>query len=106
MSSPILGLNLGRFCVDKAFSFETLDILFDSILAHSGGISYCGIAWMALKSFSILAVHQIGIYDDFARRQVEIEDGFRQRKIIAGDITFVGIVVQQLDTSCVKKFCF
>jgi hypothetical protein len=48
---------------------------------------------MALKCFPILAVHEEGIYDDLSGRQVKVEDGFRQRKIIAGVISFLGVVV-------------
>ena len=93
MRSTVLGLDLGRLGVDEAFSFKALDILSHRVLAHTCSIAYRAVAWMALKGFPILAVHEESIYDDLSGRQVKVEDGFRQRKIIAGDISFVGVVI-------------
>lgn len=102
MRSAVLGLDLGWLCVDEALSFKALHIFSHSVLTHTCGITYCGVARMALKGFPILAVHEKSIYYDLSGRQVKVEDGFRQWKIIAGVISFLGVVVKQWDTSCVK----
>ena len=102
MRSTILGLDLGWLCVDEALSFKALHVLSHGVLTHACGIAYCGVARMALECFPILAVHEERIYNDLSGRQVKIEDGFRQWKIIAGVITFLGVVVKQWDTSCVE----
>ena len=93
MRSAVLGLDLGWLCVDEAFSFKALHVLSHGVLTHACGIAYSGVARMALECFSILAVHKEGIYDDLSGRQVKVEDGFGQWKIIAGDISLVGIVI-------------
>ena len=102
MRSAILGLDLGWLCVDEAFSFKALHVLSHGVFAHACGIAYCGVARMALKGFPILAVQEESIYNYLSGRQVKIEDGFGQRKIIAGVISFLGVVVKQWDTSCVE----
>ena len=89
MHSAVLGLDLGWFCVDEALSFKALHVLSHGVFAHACGIAYCGVARMALECFPILAVHEEGIYDDLSGRQVKVEDRFRQRKIIAGVISFL-----------------
>ena len=93
MRSAILGLDLGWLCVDEAFSFKALDILSHRVLAHACSVAYRSVAWMALKGFPILAVHEESIYNYLSGRQFKVEDGFGQRKIIAGDISLVGIVI-------------
>ena len=104
--SSILRLDLGWFCVDKPFPFKALNIFFHCVFAHAGRTSYRTVAWMTLKCLSIFAVHKIGIDYYFTCRQVKIEDGFRQRKVIAGVISFLGIVVKQTCTSCGSLICF
>ena len=102
MRSAVLSLDLGWLCVDEALSFKALNVFSHGVFAHACGITYCGITRMALKCFPILAVHEESVYNYLSGRQVKVEDGFWQRKIIAGVITFLGVVVKQWDTSCVE----
>ena len=93
MRSAVLSLDLGWLCVDEALSFKALHVLSHGVLTHACGIAYGGVARMALESIPILAVHEECIYNYLSGRQVKVEDGFRQWKIIAGDISLVGIVI-------------
>ena len=93
MRSAVLGLDLGWFCVNETLSFKALHILSHGVFAHTCGIAYCGVARMALECFPILAVHEEGIDNDLSGRQVKIEDGFGQWKVIAGYISLVGIII-------------
>ena len=93
MDSSVLCFDLGGFGIDEAFSFKALDILSHRVLAHACSVAYRSVAWMALKGFPILAVHEESVYNYLSGRQVKVEDRFRQWKIIAGDISFVGIVI-------------
>ena len=93
MRSTVLGFDLGWLGVDEALSFKAFYILSHRVLAHTCSIAYRAVAWMALKGFPILAVHEESIYNYLSGRQVKVEDGFWQRKIIAGDISLVGIVI-------------
>ena len=103
MRSSVLCFDLGRLCRDETFIFKAFHIFANGILAHTRGFAYRCITWMALERFSILAVHQIGVHNDLACGKVESEDGFRQRKVIAGDITLVGIAIAQSCTSRSQK---
>ena len=103
MRSSVLCFDLGRLCQDETFIFKAFHIFANGILAHTRGFAYRCITRMALERFSILAVHQIGVYNDLACGKVESEDGFRQRKVIAGDITLVGIAMIQSCTSRSQK---
>lgn len=103
MRSSVLGFDLGRLCRDEAFFFKAFHIFANGILAHTRGFAYRCITRMALERFSVFAVHQIGVHNDLACGKVESEDGFRQRKVIAGDITLMGIAIVQSCTSRSQK---
>ena len=103
MRSSVLGFDLGRLCRDEAFIFKAFHVFANGVLAHARGFAYRRITRMALERFSVLAVHQIGVHNDLTCRKIETENGFRQRKVIAGDIMLVGIAIVQSCTSRSQK---
>ena len=103
MRSSVLGFDLGRLCRDEAFFFKAFHVFANGILAHARGFAYRRITRMALERFSVFAVHQIGVHNDLACGKVESEDGFWQRKVVAGDITLMGIAIVQSCTSRSQK---
>ena len=103
MRSSVLCFDLGRLCQDETFIFKAFHIFANGILAHTRGFAYRCITRVALERFSVLAVHQIGVHNDLACGKVESEDGFRQRKVVAGDITLKGIAMIQSCTSRSQK---
>lgn len=82
---------------DKQIAFlhlmfeKPLHVLCHRVIAHVHRFTDSGVARMALKGFSVLAVHQIGVHENFTRSQPQAKDAFRHRKIFAGDVA--GVVV-------------
>lgn len=99
MRSSVFYLDLGRLGIDKTFPFKAFDIFLERVLAHACGFTNSCIARVALECLSVLAIHQKCIYYDLTCRQVKAEDGFGQREIIAGDISFLLIQINRSRTA-------
>ena len=74
---------------DQPLAYKPLHMLCHRVVAHVHRLADGGVARMALKGLSVLAVHQIGVHENFTRSQPQAKDAFRHRKIFAGDVAGV-----------------
>ena len=106
MSATVTSANHRRLGVDEAFSFKTLHVFSDGVIAHADGFTDGSVARMALEGFSVLAVHEECKESDLACIKSETEHSFRHGKEIAGVISAFRIVVSQGSTSFLFFFCW
>ena len=93
--SPVFCADSGRFCEDELLSFKFPDVLGNGVLAHANRTSDGAVARIALESFPILAVHQVGVDSDFTEGQSERKNFIRQRKIVFDGVALVVVVIIQ-----------
>ena len=105
MTTTVKGFHLRRRGAEESFAPEAVNILPDGVVAHSDCSADGGVAWITLEGFSVLAVHEIGEKRNLTCIEIETENCFWHRKIIAGDILSVRIVVSQTCTSLWFFFC-
>ena len=94
MSSAVTCPDHGRLGVDESLVFKPVHVFLDSVVAHANGASDGAVARMTLIGLSVLAVHQKCENGDLSRIKPQPKGGFGHRKEIAGDISFVLIMVQ------------
>ncbi len=94
VDSAVASLDLGMLCGDQSLEFQASHIFLYRVVAHTDGLTDGTEARMALEGFPVLAVHKIGIDENFARGQPQTKDAFQHWKIIAGLIPAVVIVFQ------------
>ena len=95
VGATVFCMDSGRFCEDELLSFKLPDVLGNSLFAHANRTSDGAVARIALESFPILAVHQVGVDSDFTEGQSERKDLIRQRKIIFDGVALVVVVIIQ-----------
>ena len=94
MSPAVTGLDHRRLGEDEALMLQPVHVFLDGVVAHTDGASDGAVARMALVSLSVLAVHQECENGDLSRIKPQPKYGLGHREILAGDISFVLIMVQ------------
>lgn len=93
---------LGTYCCwhgrDQMLLFQPCYIFFDSVSAESYCLTDRSEAWMALKGFPVLAVHQVSVHRNLSGRESKAKDFIRQRKIVFNGISFGILLIAQLIT--------
>ena len=94
MSPAVTGANHGWFCADEALVFKPVHVFLASVVAHANGATDGAVARMTLIGLSVLAVHQKCENGDLSRIKPQPKGGFGHRKVIAGGVSSVLIMVQ------------
>ena len=94
MSPAVTGPDHRRLGVNEALVLQPVHVLFDGVVAHTDGTSDGAVARMALVRLSVLAVHEECKDGDLSRIKPQPKYGLGHREILAGDISFVLIMVQ------------
>lgn len=82
-----LRVHRGRLCSNQLLFNQAVYIFLDGVFAHTDSVANRFVAWMALKCFPVLAVHQIRIHCDLTGTETQAENFIRHGEIIPDRIT-------------------